>query len=431
MALGKSVLIVMASRMLVLFAGLIVSIVAAHRLSSVEQGYFFTFLSLAAAQQLFELGITSLFLHYLSHARSEIVQATDHGKKRIALDIAESARKYTSQYYGRASVLFMIFIGIGGALFFASSGSPQVVYWQMPWALTVAGTALSLFNLSYYLYLEAFGHFDLSYRVRINSTVIVIFVFSAAAYTFGGLLSYPLALIAGNCYALIILRRACAAVNIEFGLMGKYIQRNINIGLEQRKMAVSAVAGYVTANSLTIYSFHFFGAETAGQIGLTMSIFAAIATLAMARTTAEAPSYGPMIASGELKALKRRYFHTLVFCISLALFFSLCTIAARQVGLALFPEYTNRVLDLFGFIVVSLLIVANVSLSVTSTVLRAFKTEQLMWPSIGAAALVLIAQMALKLHPVHCLGLLALFNALIFYPFAQIRLNSQLLARNV
>lgn len=48
---------------LVLFAGLIVTIVAAHSLSSVEQGYLFTFISMAAAQTLFELGIISLVLH--------------------------------------------------------------------------------------------------------------------------------------------------------------------------------------------------------------------------------------------------------------------------------------------------------------------------------------------------------------------------------
>lgn len=413
-----------------MFAGLIVAVVAAHSLSSIEQGYFFTFISIAAAQMLFELGITSLVLHYLSHARAGILQATGLVEKRKALDLAESTQAYSTRYFGRAAALFTVFVGTGGGLFFALSSSVHGVHWQIPWVLMIAGTALSLFNLSYYLYLEAFDRLGVSYRVRIASTAILIFAFSAAAYTLGGLLSYPLALLASNGYAFIVLRRSCAEVNRDFGLCGKYIPQRVDIGREQRKMAISATAGYITANSFTPYTFHFFGAEFAGQVGLTMSIFAAIATIAMARTTAEAPTYGPLIASGKLPILKRRYINTLLFCVGLAIAMVFGAIAVRQVGLELAPTYSNRVLSLAGFIVVGLLIVANVSLSVTSTVLRAFKTEQLMWPSLSAAVLVIVGQLALKLDPVQCLALLTAFNVLVFYPFAHLRLSSKMLTQH-
>lgn len=430
MTLGKSTLLVMFSRILVLFAGLIVSVVAAHSLSSVEQGYFFTFLSIAAAQTLFELGITQLILHHLSHACAGILHAKDGAEKRAAQNLAESTRAYSSRYFGRAAVLFTVFIGSGGSLFFAWSHSTQSVQWQLPWALMVAGTALSLFNLNNYSYLEAFGRLSVSYKVRMVSTTLLIVAFCLTALSVGGLLCYPLALLISNGYAFIVLRRLSTALNREFGLGGKYTMQHVDIGREQRKMAVSAVAGYVTANTLTPYAFYFFGAQTAGQVGLTMSIFAAIATVAMARTTAEAPTYGPLIAAGELVVLMRRYRKTLLFSIGLALALGLGAIAARQVGLSLEPQYDNRVMDVAGFIVVGLLIVSNVTLSVTSTVLRAFKTEQLMWPSLVAAAIVMLAQLALRLDPVQCLALLAVFNGLIFYPFAQLRLTAQISARH-
>lgn len=430
MSLGKLTLLVMASRILVLFAGLIVSIVAAHSLSSVEQGYFFTFISIAAAQTLFELGITNLILHHLSHARAGILHAKDGGLKRAAQDLAESTRAYSSRYFGRAAALFTVLIGTGGSLFFAWSHSTQGVHWQLPWALMVAGTALSLLNLNHYCYLEAFGSLNVSYRVRMASTTLLIVAFSVAALSMGGLLCYPLALLISNGYAFIVLRRASTEVNREFGLGGKCNQHRVDIGREQRKMAVSAVSGYVTANTLTPYAFHFFGAQTAGQVGLTMSIFAAIAAVAMARTTAEAPTYGPLIASGNFMVLMRCFRKTQLFSIGLAIALGLGAIAARQVGLAFAPKYSDRVLDVAGFVVVGLLIVSNVTLSVTSTVLRAFKTEQLMWPSLVAATLVMVAQIALTLDPVQCLALLAAFNGLVFYPFAQLRLTAHISARH-
>lgn len=52
MSLTRSTLLVMTSRVLALFAGLIVALVAAHGLSTQEQGYSFTFITLAAAQTL-------------------------------------------------------------------------------------------------------------------------------------------------------------------------------------------------------------------------------------------------------------------------------------------------------------------------------------------------------------------------------------------
>lgn len=430
MSLGKSTLLVMASRILVLIAGLVVAVVAAQSLSSVEQGYFFTFLSIAAAQALFELGITNLILHHLSHAHASLRLAKDGVQKRAAQDLVESTRAYSLRYFGLAATLFTLFIGIGGTFFFALSHSNQSVNWQLPWALMVAGTGLSLFNLNYFSYLEAFGRLSVSYRVRIASTTLLIVAFSAAAFSEGGLLCYPLALLISNGFAFIVLRRASTEVNQEFDLGGKYTLQHVDIGREQRKMAASAIAGYVTSNTLTPYAFHFFGAQTAGQVGLTMSIFAAIATVAMARTTAEAPAYGPLIASGALIELMRRFRKTLLFSVALALALGLGVIAARQIFLALAPKYDDRVMDVLGFVVVGLLIVSNVTLSVTSTVLRAFKTEQLMWPSLAAAALMMIAQLVMTLDPVQCLALLAAFNGLVFYPFARRRLSAQISIRH-
>jgi hypothetical protein len=419
----------MASRILVLFAGLIVSVVAAHSLSSEEQGYFFTFLSIVAAQTLFELGITNLILHHLSHACAGILHAKDDVQKRLAQNLAESTRAYSLRYFRRAAGLFLLIIGPGGALFFAwSQQSTQGIQWQLPWVLMVAGTALSLFNLNYYSYLEAFGRLNISYRIRMTATALLIVIFIAATFSVGGLACYALALLASNLYALVALRGASIEVNRDFGLGSIHTPVYVNIGREQRKMAASAVAGYITANSFTPYAFHFFGASVAGQVGLTMSIFAAIAAVAMARTTAEAPTYGLLIASGNLTELMRSFRKTLQFSICLAAVLGFGVIAMRQIGLTIIPQYEDRVMDLAGFVVVSLLIISNVTLSVTSTALRAFKTEQLMWPSIAAGFLIIAAQLALMLNPMHCLALLAAFNGLIFYPFARRRLTAQISA---
>lgn len=426
MSLTRSTLIVAASRVLVLFAGLAISIVAAHSLSAVEQGFFFTFLSLAAAQTLFELGITNLILHHLSHARAGILVAVNEQQRQAAIEIAKATSSYSTRYFRSAAFLFLVLVGIAGGAFFARSEHSAELSWRGPWLLMLVATSLGLFNLSSYSHLEGFGQLHVAYRVRIASTLLLITAFCVFAALFGGLASYPAALLLSNGYAFWTLRLARAEVDREHGLEGPPSSMRIDIGPEQRKMAISAVAGYITANSLTPYAFHFFGAEAAGQVGLTMSIFGAIATVAMARTTAEAPTYGPLIAEKAKSTLQDRIRLTLLYSGGLMLLLCSAAIAVRQIGLALFPQYAPRVLDTGGFVVLGLLFVANVIVSVTGTALRAFRTEMLMWPSLLGALAVLAGQLIFRLSPVHCIAVLATFNGLVFFPYAQHLLSAKI-----
>ena len=416
----------MASRLSVLFAGLVISFVSAYSLSKVEQGYFFTFLSLAATQTLFELGITNLILHHLSHGRAGISSAIGEDALERARIEVRVTRAYALKYFRRAAYFFFVSVGAGGTIFFYMSDYSHNVLWQIPWGAMVAATALGLFNLSFLSYLEGFGQLNTSYRIRITSTILLLFVFSILSNIFGGLLAYPCAYLLSNGYAFLALRRASQGIDLEHGLKGHTPIHQLEIGPDQRRMGLSAVAGYITANSLTLYTFHYFGAETAGQFGLTMSVFSALATMAMARTTAEAPTYGPLIAGGNLDILMMRFRRTLRFTFILATLSCLGALVLRELGLFFFPSFSNRMMGLSGFLAMGLLVVSNVLLSVTSTVLRAFRTEKLMWPSIIAALIVLASQLTLHLDPVYCVTLLAAFNGLVFYPYAHKLLMAQI-----
>lgn len=421
MSLRRSTLLVMVSRLFTLSAGLVVSLVAARSLTAVEQGFFFTFISLAAAQTLFELGISSLILHHLAHAYAHIREGCTEVSVKNGKMEAQLTRAYSIRYFQRAALLFLLVAGCAGGAFFSISNNSAAseVAWQFPWALMCAAAALGLWNINAYSYLEAFGQLDLSYRTRITATGVLLVLFPISAWFSWGLLSYPAALLVANGYAFVRLRTASQTLNARYGLETGKVQMPLSMGMQQRKMAVSAVAGYITANSFTPYAFHFFGAEQAGQFGLTMSLFSAIAVLAMARTTAEAPSYGTLIALGHFSQLKVRFYKTLGFSVALAALLCVLAIFARMLLGYAVPPFLARLMDSDGFLVIGLMVIANVALSVTGTALRAFRVEDLMWPSIAAGIVVIFVQLVLHLAPVYCVGILAAFNGLIFYPYAQ------------
>lgn len=118
MSLSHLTALVIISRILTLAAGVIVSTFSVFSLTKVEQGYFFTFISLSAAQAVFELGITSLILHHFAHAFAGLNESLDGDELKQAKGVVNAVRTYSTRYFRIAALLFIGFIGVGGYVFF-------------------------------------------------------------------------------------------------------------------------------------------------------------------------------------------------------------------------------------------------------------------------------------------------------------------------
>ena len=419
MAIARATFLIMASRILTLLVGLFVAWFAAFSLSKMQQGYLFTFLNLAAAQSLFELGITGLILHHYSHAHALLLSAKSEIEIEQAKAVVVTARLYAFRYFLRAAVLFTGAVGVGGAVFFTLSENRSAIVWEPAWIIMVIATAIGLYNLRLYSYLEGFGQLKVSYMIRIKANVSLALFLFGFAYAFGGLSAYPAALLISNLIASLFLWQAQCHVDKEYQLSGRYALNHFDIKREQRSIALSTIAGYVAANSLTPYTFYFFGAEIAGKVGFTMSIFSAIAALAVARTTAEAPSYGHLIVGKDFVALNHCYKQTSYFSLMFATFLIFGVIAARQVLERLIPEVAERMLGHSELIVLGMLTLSSVLLAVTSTILRSFKTEPLTLPSLMAAVVCLVSQYIFMFKPFYCLVTLAVYNWVFFLPYSR------------
>ena len=117
-----------------------------------EQGLFFTFLSLAAIQSIFEAGITSVFFNYTAHERAVLSalhprnEAERSRAQARVLDMVKIARRW----FLSLSFLFAVLVGACGFHFIQSSVQREglTMHWQTPFLLLIAAISLSLFNLS-------------------------------------------------------------------------------------------------------------------------------------------------------------------------------------------------------------------------------------------------------------------------------------------
>lgn len=419
MSINKTSTIIIISRVFTLLAGLLVVALVVPSLSKIEQGYFFVFTSIAASQVLFELGLSGLIVHHFSREHAKLLIKTEGAGKITEAINAVAVKNYCRKYFMVSSAMYSIIIGTGGAVFLNSSPQGGEVSWIYPWIIITIGTALNLFNFNYHAYLNGFSEVTSSYAIRIKANILMIGLLSTMVVVGAGLLAYPISMMVSNLYATLLLRTACKKLDQTYIHVSGGSSQEIKMGRNQVRMALSAASGYVVANSLTPYALHFYGAEYAGRIGLGLAIFSAISTLSVARTTAEAPKYGHVIEKNDLPLLHTMWKKTALITLVFAL--TLCIIAIGLIFLMenYFPSVSHRFLKVEDLVILGLFSISGVTLASISTVLRAFKEELLMLPSLAAAAIMIVSQLWLKLDPMLCVIILLVYNISFFLPHSM------------
>jgi hypothetical protein len=128
-------------RVWLIFAGGITILGVPFWFTSIEQGYFYTFTSLIAAQILFELGFTFVISQFCAHEAGalSIASGADHHRSRSAHLLQFSDRWFRYVAFG-----YLLIIGAAGYFFFSVENSLPSTEWLYPWCILVFASALNL-----------------------------------------------------------------------------------------------------------------------------------------------------------------------------------------------------------------------------------------------------------------------------------------------
>lgn len=378
-----------------------------------EQGLFFTFLSLAAIQSIFEAGITSVFFNYTAHERAVLTAspARDEAERGRAharlLDLVKIARRW----FLVLSILFAVLVGAFGFLFVQSSVQREglTMHWQTPYLLLIAAISLSLFNLSRIPILEGFGQIAEVAQFRLRSSLLSVAALWIGMAAGWGLWALGVSYLLQSGTMAAQLTRAYRRLQLPaVGASGPAPEAAhapaaadaVNWRAEilplQLRLAGSYFCGYFIAQAVLPFTLHVHGSVIAGQAGLMMSIFNALASIVASYMYAAAPKYAEFIAHRDAASLAQIFGKvtriTLLTGLAVYALVLLATYGAQATDLSI----THRMASPPVVIWMAVIGLVNAYVGSAATLLRAQKREPMLPISIAVALGYVLAMACLR-----------------------------------
>ncbi len=367
----------------------------ARFLSPVEQGYYYTLLSLVALQTVFELGFSFVILQLAAHESVHLELSSDGEVTgdRVAHQRLASALQLSMRWYSVAAVAMSLILAPLGMLFFSrhAAAAGVEVDWQGPWLLAVAASAASLWFQPFYSFLDGCGQVRAVAALRLRQSVAGA-ALAWSALLLGHGLYAPALVIAGQMATGLFFLGARRRLLI--GLL-RYPASDGAIGWRrevwpfQWRIAVSCLCSYFTIQVFIPILFALCGPVEAGKMGMSLSIAGYMTGLVLPWISTKATPFGRLIAQRQFQGLDRLFLRTLGQALSI---FGLIALAAG-IGVSLLtvcaPRLAGRMVapQLFALLLVAA--GANCVVQSLGTLLRSFKREPFLLQSVAVASITL------------------------------------------
>ncbi len=371
-------------------------------LTPVEQGYYYTLLSLVSLQTVFELGFSFVILQMAAH---ECAHLKLHPDGRVEGDPVAHARlasilqKTLRWYLVAAVVLCVSLLPVGMYFFSRHARTATPVAWQGPWTLAVFATAFLFLLNPFASFLEGCGQIWQVGRMRFWQAML------GAALSWGALLAHH------GLYSPAMVIVAYIIVGASFlwtwrKLLTALLRGPVDAGTVswrsevwpfQWKIAVSWICAYFTVQIFTPVLFAYRGPAEAGRFGISLSITTYLSTLVLSWMSTKATPFGQMIARREYGQLRALFFRTLQQALSLLVFAAgLCEVAVVALQ-HLHPHLAARMASPQIFALLLLTCVSGFIVQSMAIYLRSFKREPFIVQSVVVGALtVLLALVTVK-----------------------------------
>jgi len=317
------VLTTLASRGWSVLAGALTVFFVPLFLSSTEQGYYYTFSSLIGLQILFELGLGQVVLQMVSHETAHLRIGNNGLLEGDAtrLDRLASLIQLLRRWYTIAAVLFAVPACAAGSWFLHRRGELPESSWLGVWIMMVVCTAINLSLTPALAFMEGCGQIGQVARLRLVQSAIGYGCLWLALIGRAGL--WAACLIPLTCTVLTShwirhsgdIYKALCQRRIQTSNALNWMRDMLPL---QWRIALSALSGYFIFYLMTPMVFAHRGASEAGQFGIAMTVFNALATVGTSWVYARTPAMAMHVSRGErpelnavfLAVLKRSFFFT-------------------------------------------------------------------------------------------------------------------------
>lgn len=371
-------------------SGTVTIMLVAHFLTPEMQGWYYSFLSLAALYTLFDLGL-SVILVQMSARMFVDLQWMPRGEVLGAY--ADRFKSFAAQSLRHYMVLTIAFAGLvipAGILFFANRpiGGEGTASWFWPWMTLGISTAVVILTIPVIALIEGSGEIVESYALRVVQGV-------------AGSITCWIVLVSGGQLWATAMGPAMAFVVFALWLsfrrpaMLSMINRTDaahapvgwleNIWPLQWRVGLTWLSAYLVTQLLTPILFHYQGAIAAGQMGLSLTIANILGLFAQSWIVRHLPTMAQAAFRKDKNTLDRLFRDDFIKSV---LFFVTCALGLAWAH-TLFERtiYEERVLDFWPFVGVLSIAFVNHVIASLAAYLRSFKREPLVWISVAGAVL--------------------------------------------
>jgi len=379
--------------------GPITALAIASRLSLVEQGYYFSFVSILAARAVFDAGVAQVIVNTTGQEGSSLAVDRKSGVSGPA-DAVASVRDifhFAIGWYGAAAVAMLLFVGAGGYAFFASSAHADV-NWQWPWIFFVVLGSIDFALQAFWTLLEGLNQIVHIYLMRSVKAIASVLALASIIFLNGGLWSVVGYMAAAVVVNLVLIFSWRALFTFLAKASGGSLSWRQAIWPFQWRMAVSWAGGYLAIPLFVPIVFRVTGPAAAGKVGMTMAIVTAAASLSQSVIDAKVPYFCGVIAARQWNELDRRFFRRGM--VSILLF--LATLAAGVIAILVFEmlgiHFTSRIVSWPIFALFAGGALVNQVISLEAIYMRCHRREPMMWPSIIGGLIAAPATYILVVH---------------------------------
>lgn len=423
----KNTLLILSQRAWQSFAGLITLVAVTFFLNVEQQGWYYTFVSVAALYSIFEMGLASAVLQVSAHMFTQLSWGS-HGEV-IGKDRSEfnALVSKSFQIYLKLAVVFtLLAVPIGLFIFNARDGGLEIGSWRLPWILVIFATAVNMVLLPFLAIVEGSGQIQEVYFVRLLQGI------------FGAVGCWVALMMGGFLWAVAIV----PLMGIFIGMLWLYRCRSLlfvqalskNIGNQfswrqqiwsmQWRVGISWISIYFMSQLATPILFFYQDAIVAGQMGLTLSIAHMIGIFSQSWIARHIPEMGMLVARKDLATLDRLFYVDLKHVVFIYFLGALIVLSFYKI--ASYTFYIDRLLPFWQFMGLLIFVFLFQMNAALSAYLRAFKAEPLMVLNLLGAILIIGGSIFGAIHysSTGVVCAMVLIEGLLIFPFAILIWNN-------
>ena len=356
------------------------------RLTSVEQGFYYTFGSILALQVFLEMGFGAVAIQMVAHeaAHLKIDLASGVTGPAVYLDRFAATLRFIRRWYAVLSLLVGISLFPVGSWFFSTSASGSSANWLGPWAIMAVAAAGGVFVNSLASIIEGTGFVAESIRIRLWGGATQILLTIAGLLAGFRLYAMPLA--------------GAVALLINFALVWRllrYVKRAASThGKDTRidwvkdvlpfqwRVAVSWISGWFIFSAMLPVVFRQLGPVEAGRFGLAMTMANFIASFATNWIATKSAIWGQMVSRKEWPAMDALFWKVMPQAVGIA---SLASAGALLLVPHLgewIPRFAGRVPEARLLLMLCSVAIVNQVVFAQAFYLRAHKREPFLVSSV-------------------------------------------------